>query len=238
MTLKSLLSPRILGLLAFLGASIVMYIAFADYLSFEALGQNKDALLTFRQANPVLMAVGFFVVYTTIVAFSLPGAAVASITGGFLFGLGLGTVLNVSAATLGALIIFGVVRFGFGRALAARLAQGDGAAARIQKGLRENEISVLLLIRLIPIVPFFVANIAPALVGVKGRNFLWTTFVGILPGGLVFTWIGVGVSEILEQGGVPDLSIIWSPHIMGPILGLCVLSVLPIFLKSMGWGKV
>ena len=235
---RTLISPRVLGIAVFAAVSIAVSYVFSDYLSFEALRQNKDALEAFRTQSPLLTSVLFFAIYTLIVAFSLPGAAVASITGGFLFGLGLGTLLNVGAATLGAMAIFSVVRFGFGNALAARMNASDGPAARIQKALRNNEISVLLLIRLIPVVPFFVANIAPALVGVRWQNFLWTTFVGILPGGLVFTWIGVGVAEVLDQGGVPDLSLIWSPHILGPILGLALLSALPIALKSLGWGKL
>jgi len=92
---------------------------------------------------------------------------------------------------------------------------------------------VLLLIRLVPAVPFFVANLLPALVGVRFRTFLWTTAVGIIPGGIVFTWIGVGLGEVFDRGGEPDLSLLWEPHIIGPILGLCVLAALPIVINTL-----
>ena len=85
---------------------------------------------------------------------------------------------------------------------------------------------------MIPVVPFFLANLLPALVGVKFRNFAWTTVVGILPGGLVFTWIGVGLGDVFDRGQDPDLSLIWSPHILGPLLGLAALSALPMFINK------
>ena len=82
-----------------------------------------------------------------------------------------------------------------------------------------------------PAVPFFVANLLPALVGVKFGNFLFTTALGIIPGALVFTWIGVGVGEVFDRGDTPDLSLLREPHVIGPILGLCALAALPIVVR-------
>ena len=203
-----------------------------DFVTLDSLRDNYANLLSYRQDHLVLVAVSFLFVYFVIVSFSLPGAAVASMVGGFLFGLGLGTLLNVTAATLGAVTIFMAVRFGFGASLAARIDQSDGVVARLFRGLRTHEISTLLILRLAPIVPFFLANIAPAIVGVRTINFAWTTLVGILPGGLVYTWVGVGLGEILENGGDPDFSIIWSPNVLGPLLGLAALTALPVLLKK------
>ena len=203
-----------------------------DYINLDSLRDNQASLLSYRQEHPVLMAASFLLIYFAIVSFSLPGAAVASLVGGFLFGLWLGTLLNVTAATLGAITIFMAIRLGFGAALAARIDQSDGTVARLFRGLRTHEISMLLILRLVPIVPFFVANIAPAVVGVRTIHFAWTTLVGILPGGLVYTWIGVGLGEILANGGNPDLSVIWSPNVLGPLLGLAALSALPIILNK------
>ena len=87
--------------------------------------------------------------------------------------------------------------------------------------------------RLVPAVPFFVATLLPALVGVRFINFAWTTIVGIIPGALVFTWIGVGLGEVFDRGEKPDLSLLWEPHVIGPILGLCVLAALPIGIKTL-----
>lgn len=203
-----------------------------DYITLDSLRDNHANLLSYRQDHLVLVAASFIFVYFVIVSFSLPGAAVASMVGGFLFGLGLGTLLNVTAATSGAVTIFMAVRLGFGASLAARIDQSDGVVARLFRELRTHEISMLLILRLVPIVPFFLANIAPAVVGVRTVNFAWTTLVGILPGGLVYTWVGVGLGEILADGGNPDFSIIWSPNVLGPLLGLAALSALPVLLKK------
>lgn len=204
-----------------------------DYLSFETLRLHREALIGFRDQNLAGLAAVFVLVYVLIVAFSLPGAAVASVTGGFLFGLTLGTTLNITAATIGAAAIFLAARWGLGAALTARLEASEGNVKKVKDGLRENEISVLFLLRLVPAVPFFVANLLPALVGVKFGNFLWTTALGIVPGAIVFTWIGVGVGEVFEHEETPDLSLLWEPHVIGPIIGLCLLAILPIVVRTL-----
>ncbi|MGR3617354.1 MAG: TVP38/TMEM64 family protein [Paracoccaceae bacterium] len=224
---------RYLPLLAILCVAVIGAFTLKDFLTFDTLRDNREALLTYRDQNLVGLAALFVLVYVVIVAFSLPGAAVASVTGGFLFGLAIGTVLNVLAATVGATAIFLAARWGLGRSLTAKLEASEGTLHRLKSGLRENEVSVLLLLRLVPAVPFFVANLLPALVGVRFWNFLWTTAVGIIPGGIVFTWIGVGLGEVFDRGETPDLSLLWEPHVIGPILGLCVLAALPIVLKSL-----
>ncbi|WP_428516111.1 TVP38/TMEM64 family protein [Roseovarius sp.] len=213
-------------------AAIVGYFTLGDYLTFDTLAENREALLAFRDDNHILLAGIFIAAYVSIVAFSLPGAAVASVTGGFLFGLALGTVFNVTAAVIGASAIFMAARWGLGRTLAAKMDASEGTLKKIKTGLHEHEISVLLLMRLVPVVPFFVANLLPALVGVRFVNFLWTTAIGIIPGAIVFTWIGVGLGEVFDRGERPDLSLLWEPQVIGPILGLCVLAALPIVIKT------
>jgi uncharacterized membrane protein YdjX (TVP38/TMEM64 family) len=220
-------------LLVILCVAIIGAITLGDYLSFETLRDNREALLAFRDQNLGLMVLTFAVVYILIVSFSLPGAAVATVTGGFLFGLWAGAATSVISATLGAAVIFLAARWGLGASLSARLDASDGTMRQIRDGLLSNEISVLFLLRLVPAVPFFVANLLPALVGVKFRNFLWTTALGIIPGGLVFTSIGVGLGGVFDRGESPDLSILWEPQIIGPILGLCVLAAMPIVIKAL-----
>lgn len=228
---------RHLPLIAILLVAGIGALTLGDNLSFDTLRDNRAALLAFRDANFAGMAAIFVCVYVLIVAFSLPGAAVASVTGGFLFGLALGTVLNVLSATIGAAAIFLVARWGPGAALSARIDASEGRLARLREGLREHEVNVLLLLRLVPAVPFFVANLLPALVGVRLWNFLWTTALGIVPGSIVFTWIGVGLGEVFARGEAPDLSLIREPYILGPILGLCVLAALPIAVKLLRGGR-
>ena len=213
--------------------AVVGYFTLGDMLSFETLRENREALMEFRDKHYMIVALVFMVVYFVIVALSLPGSAVASVTGGFLFGLWLGTMFNVTAASLGAFIIFFAARWGLGRALAARIETSEGTLKKIKKGLREHEISVLFLLRLVPAVPFFVANLLPALVGVRFVNFAFTTVLGIIPGGLIYSWIGVGLGEVFDRGETPDLSLLWEPLVIGPILALCLLAGLPIVYKSL-----
>lgn len=224
---------RHLPLLVILTVAAVGFFTLRDYLTFETLRAHRETLLAFRDANYIGIVAAFVAIYFVIVAFSLPGAAVASVTGGFLFGLALGTTFNVVAASLGAFAIFLAARWGLGKTLAARMEASDGALKKLKTGLREHEISVLFLLRLVPAVPFFVANLLPALVGVKFVNFAFTTVLGIIPGAIVFTWIGVGLGEVFDRGDSPDLSLLWEPQVIGPILGLSVLAALPIVIKAL-----
>ncbi|MDZ7710431.1 MAG: TVP38/TMEM64 family protein [Roseovarius sp.] len=231
-------TPRRRGLLrhaplaVILIAAVVGYITLRDHITFDTLRDHRETLLAFRDSHFAALAVGFIATYVAIVAFSLPGAAVASVTGGFLFGLVLGTTFNVTAASLGAIAIFLAARWGLGAALAARIETSEGRMKRLKQRLHDNEISVLFLMRLVPAVPFFVANLLPALVGVRFRNFVLTTVLGIIPGAIVFTWIGVGLGEVFDRGDTPDLSLLWEPQIIGPILGLAALAALPMLIKA------
>ncbi|GAB4271483.1 MAG: TVP38/TMEM64 family protein [Pararhodobacter sp.] len=204
-----------------------------DQLSFETLRDNREALVAFRDAHPVTMPLLFVAAYAAIVAFSLPGALAATLTGGFLFGVFPGVLYNAGAASIGAVAIFLAVRAGFGDGLRARIDASDGAVRRLSEGLRANEVPVLLSMRLIPVVPFFIANLIPAFLGVSVWRFAWTTALGILPGGLVYTWVGSGLGEVFARGEAPDLGIIFEPFVLGPILGLVALSLLPIALKAL-----
>lgn len=205
-----------------------------DYLSFETLSKNREDLIAFRDAHYPLTALAFIAIYVVIVAFSLPGATVATLTGGFLFGLFPGAFFNVVAATFGATAIFLAARWGLGDRLTAKLDKSEGAVRKLREGLKENELSVLFLLRLVPVVPFFVANLLPALVGVSVKRFIITTFLGIIPGGVVYTWVGAGLGEVFARGETPNLGIIFEPIILLPILALCVLAALPIVFKAFG----
>ena len=224
---------RALPLVAILTAAALGAWALGDFLSFETLRENRESLLAFRDANYGLAVLAFVLAYVLIVAFSLPGATLATLTGGFLFGTWVGTAINVSAATLGAIAVFLAARMGLGERLAARMDAGSGSIKRIKDGIDENQWSMLFLIRLVPVVPFFVANILPALVGVSLSRFAVSTFFGIIPGGLVFTSVGAGLGDVFARGEVPDLSILFEPFVIGPILGLAALAALPIFIRAL-----
>jgi len=206
---------------------------YGDRLGFETLRDNREALLARRDAAPVLTAGLFVLAYVVIVAFSLPGATLATLTGGFLFGLFPGVLYNLLGATLGAVAIFTVVRLGLGEALKDRIDASDGTVKRISDGIRANEVPMLLSMRLIPALPFFIANLIPAFLGVATLRFAWTTALGILPGGLVYTWVGAGLGEVFARGETPDLGIIFAPQVLGPMLALAGLSLLPVAVRAL-----
>ena len=215
---------RRLPILVILGAAVLGAVFFRDQLGFDALASHREALVAFRDAHYLVTVGAFLVAYVAIVALSLPGGTVATLTGGFLFGLFPGVLLNVLAATLGAVLIFLAARSGFGERFSSRLATGGGKAARLIEAIRQNEWSVLLLMRLVPAVPFFLANLIPAFTGTRLPTYAATTFLGIIPAAFVFTSVGAGLGEVLARGQTPDLSILFSPPVLLPILGLAALA--------------
>jgi uncharacterized membrane protein YdjX (TVP38/TMEM64 family) len=130
------------------------------------------------------------------------------------------------------MLVFLAARAGFGEALAARIEQQGGKVARLRAALAENEWEVLFLMRVTPVVPFFVANLLPALLNIGFAKFAVTTVVGIIPGALVLTSVGSGLGEVFETGGVPDLSVFAEPYVAGPVVGLVVLGCLPILVRT------
>lgn len=226
-TLARIAPIAIIALVASIGAFTLR-----DYISFDTLRDNREALLAFRDGNYLVTALFFVSIYVLVVAFSLPGSVIATLTGGFLFGTAAGTMLNVVSATIGAAAIFLAARYGFGERLKERMETSEGMVARLKKGIDENQWSMLFFIRLVPAVPFFVANLIPAFLGVPLYRFVISTFVGIIPGALVYTSVGAGLSEVFARGETPNLGIIFEPHILLPILGLCALSLLPVLIKA------
>ncbi|WP_411642262.1 TVP38/TMEM64 family protein [Loktanella agnita] len=224
---------RKLPLLVILVVAVLGAIYLRDYLSFDALAANREALIAFRDDNYALTMLAFILSYIVIVAFSLPGATIATLTGGFLFATFPGALFNVTGATLGAICIFLAARWGLGDKLAARMESGAGTVKKIKEGIDNNQWEMLFLIRLVPAVPFFVANLVPALVGVSLFRFAVSTFLGIIPGAVVFTSVGAGLGEVFARGETPDLGIIFEPAILLPILGLCALAALPIVIKAL-----
>lgn len=224
---------RRLPLLIIACTALVGVVFLRDDLSFEALGRHAAALTALRDGHPVLMAVGFMLAYAVMVALSLPGATLATLAGGMLFGVFPGVLFNVTGASLGAVGVFLAARAGMGADVAARLAAGGGGAARLLERLQRNEWPALLVMRLLPVVPFFAANLLPAFAGVRLWPFAATTVLGILPGALILTTLGSGLAEVLAQGGVPDLSVLTSPQVVLGLSGLATLVVLPMLWRAL-----
>ncbi|MEN8837373.1 MAG: VTT domain-containing protein [Celeribacter marinus] len=196
------------------------------------MAENRGALLAYRDAHFGLSVALFMAIYAGIVAFSLPGATIATLTGGFLFATFPGAVFNIVAATSGACLLFLAARWGLGDWLSTKMETGSPRVQRIKRGLDDNQWSMLFLMRLAPVVPFFVANLLPALLGASFHRFAISTAIGIIPGAVIYTSVGAGLGKVFETGASPDLGLIFEPHILLPILGLCALAILPIFLNS------
>ena len=200
----------------------------ADLLSLDTLRIHRAAMTAWVSANLLLAALAFLVVYTAAVALSVPGAVFLTLAGGFLFGAFPGTLLTVIGATAGATLVFLFARLLFGPAALDRF--GDGAK-RIAEGLRREAWAYLLVLRLVPLFPFFLVNLVPAFVGVRLPIYAATTFLGVIPATFVFSLAGAGLGDVLDAGGPLDLRSILTPRILGGLLGLAALALLAIPLR-------
>ncbi len=220
---------RFLPLLVLIaGLGLFFVFGWQRFFTIDTLKANHIQLTALIAANHILM---FFVaigLYTIVVAMSIPGALVLSIASGLLFGLWWGTAAVVLGATLGASVIFLAVKLGFGQSLTQ---QAGKTVATMEAGFKKNAWSYLLMLRLIPLFPFWLVNIVPALLGVATTTFIITTAIGIIPGSFVFVSIGNGASAVFTAGQALDLAIFTKPAIILPLVGLALLSAIPILYK-------
>lgn len=216
---------RLLPLLLLLGATAAAF-AFGLHrqVGLEALAEQRLALSQWAEANPLLAPALYVALYCAVVACSIPGAAVLSIAGGFLFGTLAGSAYILVGATAGATLVFLAARTALGTMLRER---SGTALARMRAGFRENAFSYLLFLRLLPVFPFFVVNVVPALLNVRLPVYVAATLIGIIPGTLVYASVGNGLGTILDAGDSPDLRIIFAPEVLLPLLGLAALALLP-----------
>ena len=198
------------------------------YLSIDALAEHRAALVGVVAGNLAAAALAYVVAYAVLVALSVPGAAVLSLSGGFLFGPWLGTGLSVTGATVGATLVFLMARRVFG---ADALARHGPRAERVAAALRRDAIAYMLMLRLTPLVPFFLVNLVPAFVGVPLSVYVATTFVGILPAALVYNLAGAGLGAVLAEGGTLTLASVMTPELIGALVLLALLSLASIPLR-------
>lgn len=196
-----------------------------DILSCASLRDNRAWLLAGVAEHSVLALLLFFVVYTVAVALSLPGGAVMTIAGGFLFGAVQATVAAVLAATLGAAILFVAARSAFADLLRARVGPW---LDKIRSEFSAEGFGYLLFMRLVPIFPFFVVNLVPAFLGMSLRHYVLATLIGIIPGTFVFASVGAGLGSVFDKGGTCSLENILTPQVLIALIGLALLALLPV----------
>lgn len=194
------------------------------YLSLAAVKANRGALLAYADAH-LVRALGIaFVVYAGAVAFSLPGGLVLSLAMGFIFGRWIGTVLVVAAATVGATLVFLAARYVFADAARSRL---GAIGARINAGFTANAFSYLLFLRLVPLFPFFLVNLAPAFTSIPLSTYVAATFVGIVPGTFVFVNLGQTLGRIDSLEGLVSGETLAAFGLLGAF------ALLPVLLRRM-----
>ena len=195
------------------------------HLTWAALAAHEVALRRLVAEAPTLAAAAYVAVYAGAVALSVPLGGMLTVAGGLLFGALAGGALAVAGATGGAILLFLAASSALGPLLAARAGPW---LDRVRPALQRDGFAALLALRLIPAVPFWLGNLAPALLGMKLATFAGATFLGIIPATFVFAGIGAGLGHVLAAGGQPDLSLIWSPPVLWPLLGLAALALLPV----------
>ncbi len=199
------------------------------FFNFDLISENKEALDSWISANTLLAVLLFAAAYAGAVAISFPGATIFTVAGGFLLGLWKGTIGVVIGATIGAVIIFMMAKTVFGDSLRSK---AGGFVKKMEQGFREDELSYMFLLRLVPAFPFFAVNIAAGVLGVKLRNYFIGTFLGIIPGTFVYVSIGNAIAE--GAASIDDtslLSVFSKPSVLLPFVGLALLGLMPIVIK-------
>jgi uncharacterized membrane protein YdjX (TVP38/TMEM64 family) len=213
-----------LGLAAFFGLGLDRYV------SLDHLKEHRSELQAWVARDGVAAGLAFAACYAVAVALSIPGAVILTIIGGFLFGPFLATLYVVCGGTLGAMALFLAARFALADFLRARV---GGSLARMEAGFNENPLSYLLILRLVPLFPFWLVNLVPAFLGVRLSTYVIGTFVGIIPGTFVYALVGDGAGAVLDAGGDLDLGIIFKPRFLAPVIGLAALAAIPIVYRRL-----
>jgi len=176
-----------------------------QYLDLATIKEHRDALLAFTESHFAAALAIAFAVYAGAVAFSLPGGLVLSLTMGFVFGRWIGTALVVVAATVGATLVFLAARYLFADAARRRLGT---FGEKINAGFTKNAFSYMLFLRLVPVFPFFLVNLAPAFTTIPLRTYVLATAVGIVPGSFVFVNLGQTLARIDSLKGLVSADVL------------------------------
>jgi len=205
-----------------------------DYLSLTVLAEQRDGLKAFVADHQIGSALGFVALYALAVAFSFPAASILTIFSGFLFGWLLGGALTAIAATAGASAIFLAAKSAFGDVLRKR---AGPFASKLADGFAENALGYLFVLRLAPIFPFFIMNIAPAFFDVKLRTYVVATFFGILPGTFAYAWLGQGLDSVIVSaaaaGREVSITDLVTPEITIAFLGLAIVAAIPTIVSKL-----
>jgi uncharacterized membrane protein YdjX (TVP38/TMEM64 family) len=212
------------------GLGMVFFLGLDEYFDVDTLRQHREMLTEFVAARYLLSALLFCAFYAAATALSIPGGALLTVSGGFLFGSYFGAIFSILGATLGATLLFLAARTAFADVLRGR---AGSAVERMRDGFQRNALSYLLFLRLVPLFPFFVVNLVPAFLGVRISTYVTGTFVGIIPGSLVFTLVGSGLDKIFASGEELSLASVFTEEMLLGFSGLALLALVPVIYKSL-----
>ncbi len=198
-------------------------------LDFETLRYHHQELTEYVNNNPILTPFMFMGVYLVATALSIPGGLFLSLIGGFLFPQPWCTIYVVIGATLGATCLFLAARTAVGGFLKEKAGPW---LAKMEAGFNKNAASYMLFLRFIPVFPFWLVNLAPAFFNVRLRTYIWTTFVGVIPGSFVFTQAGRGLNSIFESSEDFSLSLIFNTNVKIALICLAIFALVPIIIKK------
>lgn len=204
----------------------VAFLAFGGtrYISLATLAENarwlRQTADDWGMAAPLL----FIAANAALLMLLVFPAWFCAIVGGLLFGRWLGLACALVGTTLGASGVFLIARAGLDG-----LAERAGPrAARIAEGFRNNALSYLVFLRLVPLIPFTVVNFAAAVARLKLRTLMFGTLIGIVPSALIYASLGDLLMDLARRGQLPDSNLLYEPRFLLPLLGLAVLALLPI----------
>jgi len=221
---------RFLPLLVLGGfTAIAISLDLHHYLTLDSLKQHRQILQAFVDRHILVATLSFFLLYTLVVALSLPGATIMTVASGMLFGTVAGGLIAVLGATFGAMVVFLAAKFVIGDFL---LRKAGPFIQSMDAGFRKNAFSYLLFLRLVPVFPFWVVNLVPAFSGVPLRMFAAATTIGIIPGTVVFAAFGAGVGEVFDAGQDVSLGDVLSPTLLAAFAGLGILALIPVVIRK------
>lgn len=206
------------------------FFGLGELFTYEKLKNQRATLVKFVSEYPVYSSVIFIIIYIISTALSVPGGSFLSIIGGFLFPQPLSTLFVVFGATVGATFIFLAAKTAFGETMKEK---AGPMLNKMRKGFLENSASYLLFLRLVPAFPFWLVNLAPAFFSVKLSTFVWTTFIGIIPGAFVFTQTGAGLGSIFDSSEELSIETIFTTDSKIALLALALFALLPIIIKKL-----
>lgn len=208
----------------FIGAIVISIWSsgIVQYLTLEQIKEHITYFTQMVQTHYIISALCFISAYITAAGLLLPGVMVLTLTGGYLFGTALGALYTTIGATIGATIAFLAVRYIIGSSIQRRYAQ---QLFSFNKQLEHNGALYLLLIHFIAVIPFFLINLLAGLTNVSVWTFVWTSFIGVIPTAIIYSFAGQQLTTINH---VRD---IFTWHIGLALACLAALSLLPLFLK-------